>query len=152
MNKFILLFIIVSLHQTVASQESLFNGENLEGWNIHGTELWYVDHGLLVCESGPDAKYGYLGTEKFYKNFILNKPLWSSSESTLKIGQSKKEFDEDPVLERMEIQLKASGIKPNKIVFSGVGKTEEELKLAIQKKILLIKVIYILFCCPSAIY
>ena len=52
---------------------------------------------------------------KFYKNFILNKPLWSSSESTLKIGQSKKEFDEDPVLERMEIQLKASGIKPNKI-------------------------------------
>jgi diaminopimelate decarboxylase len=33
--------------------------------------------------------------------------------------------------------LKA-GIKPNKIVFSGVGKTEEELKLAIRKKILLI--------------
>ena len=29
--------------------------------------------------------------------------------------------------------LKA-GIKPNKIVFSGVGKTEEELKLAIKKK------------------
>tara|TARA_B110000027_G_scaffold133656_1_gene162767 strand:- start:633 stop:1862 length:1230 start_codon:yes stop_codon:yes gene_type:complete len=35
--------------------------------------------------------------------------------------------------------LKA-GIKPNKIVFSGVGKTEEELKLAIEKKILLINV------------
>ena len=33
--------------------------------------------------------------------------------------------------------LKA-GIKPNKIVFSGVGKTEEELKVAISKKILLI--------------
>ena len=33
--------------------------------------------------------------------------------------------------------LKA-GIKPNKIVFSGVGKTEEELKIAINKKILLI--------------
>ena len=33
--------------------------------------------------------------------------------------------------------LKA-GIKPNKIVFSGVGKTNEELKLAIKKKILLI--------------
>ncbi len=31
-----------------------------------------------------------------------------------------------------------SGIKPNKIVFSGVGKTEIELKYAIQKKILLI--------------
>jgi diaminopimelate decarboxylase len=35
--------------------------------------------------------------------------------------------------------LKA-GIKPDKIVFSGVGKTEEELKLAIRKKILLINV------------
>ena len=35
--------------------------------------------------------------------------------------------------------LKA-GIKPNKIVFSGVGKTEEELRLAIQKKILLINI------------
>ncbi len=33
-----------------------------------------------------------------------------------------------------------AGIKPSKIVFSGVGKTEEELKLAINKKILLINV------------
>ena len=31
-----------------------------------------------------------------------------------------------------------AGIKPKKIVFSGVGKTEEELKIAISKKILLI--------------
>ena len=31
-----------------------------------------------------------------------------------------------------------SGIKPNKIVFSGVGKTSKELKFAIKKKILLI--------------
>jgi len=35
--------------------------------------------------------------------------------------------------------LKA-GIKPNKIVFSGVGKTEEELKIAIKRKILLINI------------
>ena len=33
-----------------------------------------------------------------------------------------------------------AGIKPNKIVFSGVGKTEEELRLAIKKGILLINV------------
>ncbi len=33
-----------------------------------------------------------------------------------------------------------SGIKPNKIVFSGVGKTEDEIKLAIRKNILLINV------------
>ena len=35
--------------------------------------------------------------------------------------------------------LKA-GIKPSKIVFSGVGKSEEELRLAIRKKILLINI------------
>jgi len=30
-----------------------------------------VEDGVLVCESGPDKKYGYLATEKFYKNFDL---------------------------------------------------------------------------------
>ncbi|MPR34528.1 3-keto-disaccharide hydrolase [Salmonirosea aquatica] len=49
----------------------LFNGKNLNGWDIKGTEKWYVDNGDLVCESGPDKAYGYLATEKFYKNFDL---------------------------------------------------------------------------------
>ena len=52
--------------------KNLFNGKDLKGWIIYGTEKWYVEDGLLVCESGPEKKYGYLGTEKFYKNFILN--------------------------------------------------------------------------------
>ena len=51
---------------------SLFNGENLDGWIIYGTEKWYVENGELVCESGPDKAYGYLGTEQFYDNFILD--------------------------------------------------------------------------------
>lgn len=50
---------------------SLFNGQDLEGWEIYGTEKWYVDNGELICESGPDAQYGYLGTDKHYQNFIL---------------------------------------------------------------------------------
>ncbi len=50
---------------------SLFNGKDLSGWTIHGTEKWYVDKGELVCESGPDKQYGYLSTDKNYKNFIL---------------------------------------------------------------------------------
>ena len=57
---------------SLSGQESLFNGKDLEGWTIHGTELWYVEDGLLICESGPDAQYGYLATEKHYKNFELN--------------------------------------------------------------------------------
>ena len=52
-------------------KESLFNGKDLTGWKIYGTEKWFVEDGLLVCESGPDKKYGYLATEKFYKNFDL---------------------------------------------------------------------------------
>ena len=51
--------------------EPLFNGNNLEGWTIYGTEKWYVDNGELVCESGEDKKYGYLGTDKTYKDFVL---------------------------------------------------------------------------------
>jgi hypothetical protein len=50
---------------------SLFNGKNLEGWEEYGQEKWYVENGLLVCESGPEEKYGYLATEDQYKNFIL---------------------------------------------------------------------------------
>ncbi|HRI78929.1 MAG TPA: DUF1080 domain-containing protein [Cyclobacteriaceae bacterium] len=50
---------------------SLFNGKDLSGWTIHGTEKWYVDKGELICESGPDKQYGYLSTNQPYKNFIL---------------------------------------------------------------------------------
>ncbi|GAB3730562.1 3-keto-disaccharide hydrolase [Spirosoma lituiforme] len=50
----------------------LFNGKDLTGWKIYGTEKWYVENGELICESGPDKKYGYLATEKFYKNFDLS--------------------------------------------------------------------------------
>ncbi len=53
------------------SGTSLFNGKDLSGWNVHGTEKWYVEDGLLVCESGPDEEYGYLSTEKHYKDFEL---------------------------------------------------------------------------------
>lgn len=52
-------------------KQSLFNGKDLTGWTIYGTEKWYVEKGKLVCESGPDKKYGYLATNKFYRDFDL---------------------------------------------------------------------------------
>ena len=52
--------------------KSIFNGRDLTGWKINGTEKWYVDNGELICESGPEKKYGYLSTNKAYKNFILD--------------------------------------------------------------------------------
>lgn len=57
--------------QVKAQYVSLFNGRDLSNWTIHGTEKWYVDKGKLVCESGPDKQYGYLSTNKAYKNFTL---------------------------------------------------------------------------------
>ena len=50
---------------------NLFNGVDLKGWEVYGTEKWYVDNGLLVCESGPDKKYGYLATREYYDDFDL---------------------------------------------------------------------------------
>ena len=55
-----------------ANNIDLFNGLDLSGWIIYGTEKWYVEDGILICESGPNAQYGYLGTDDYYKNFVLN--------------------------------------------------------------------------------
>lgn len=51
---------------------NLFNGKDLSGWEIYGTEIWKVEDGLLVCESGPDKKYGYLATNMYYQDFDLS--------------------------------------------------------------------------------
>ena len=48
---------------------------------------------------------------KFYKRFIIKNVEWSSTETALEPGQRKSDFDKDPVLDRMEIQLKKSGIE-----------------------------------------
>ena len=64
------LFIFFSISLNV-DKIVLFNGTDLTGWKIYGTEKWYVKDNLLICESGPDKGYGYLATEKFYDNFIL---------------------------------------------------------------------------------
>lgn len=53
-------------------KQSLFNGKDLSGWKVYGTEKWYVANGELICESGPDKQYGYLATEKDYKDFELS--------------------------------------------------------------------------------
>jgi hypothetical protein len=58
--------------QTKSDSISLFNGKDLSGWQIYGTEKWYVENGELICESGPDEKYGYLGTEQSFKNMDLS--------------------------------------------------------------------------------
>jgi hypothetical protein len=67
----LLLFITLCATFTAFSQKKLFNGKDLKGWKIYGTELWYVQNGELVCESGPDKEYGYFATEDSFKDFEL---------------------------------------------------------------------------------
>ena len=64
---------IAAVPAPLSAQEpiSLFNGTDLTGWTVHGTERWYVENGELVGESGPDAAYGYLATEASFKDFEL---------------------------------------------------------------------------------
>lgn len=73
MKYFIILFSVVLMAATpqFKGYKSIFNGKDLTGWTAHGTEKWYVHNGELICESGPDKKYGYLSTNKEYKNFVL---------------------------------------------------------------------------------
>lgn len=49
--------------------ERLFNGKDLTGWEIWGTEKWSVDDGTILGESGPDKDDGFLMTNKTYKDF-----------------------------------------------------------------------------------
>ena len=69
--RLIVICLFYSLVTNAQNKVSLFNGKDLSGWKINGTEKWFVDNGDLVCESGPDKQYGYLSTNKTYKNFEL---------------------------------------------------------------------------------
>jgi hypothetical protein len=62
------MFCSLAIAQT---KQSLFNGIDIAGWKIYGTEKWYVEKGELICESGPDKQYGYFATEKEFKDFEL---------------------------------------------------------------------------------
>ncbi|MCF6222470.1 MAG: DUF1080 domain-containing protein [Flavobacteriaceae bacterium] len=61
----------MKIKNTTDKGKSIFNEKNLKGWKIHGTEKWYVNNSELICESGEDKEYGYLATNKKYKDFIL---------------------------------------------------------------------------------
>ncbi len=83
--------------------------------------------------------------KKFYDKFKKVNPLICFSvkaNSNLQILKILKKMGSGADVVSGGELLKAlkSGINPNKIVFSGVGKTEEELRLAIKKRILLINV------------
>ena len=50
---------------------SLFNGKDLTGWTKVGNEKWTVEDGTIHGQ-GVTRQYGYLMTEKDYKDFWLS--------------------------------------------------------------------------------
>ena len=68
---FIAAAFLLSCQSGFSQSTSLFNGRDLSGWQIYGTERWFVEAGELVCESGPDAEYGYLGSDEVFTDFDL---------------------------------------------------------------------------------
>jgi hypothetical protein len=70
--RIVFLLLAVYVNNSIFAQTILFNDSTLDGWMIYGTEKWYVENNELVCESGPDKQYGYLATEKDFKDFELS--------------------------------------------------------------------------------
>lgn len=54
-----------------AGWQSLFNGEDLSGWEKIGNEKWEVVEGAIFGQ-GITNEYGYLATEKSYRDFHLS--------------------------------------------------------------------------------
>ena len=69
-----LVFVVVAVVAKAPPQSgwvSLFNGKDLTGWKNNGEEKWVVEQGTILCESTAN-KYGYLTTEKTYRDFNLH--------------------------------------------------------------------------------
>jgi hypothetical protein len=79
MKRILFLLTFITSVSIAQKAEKLFNGKDLTGWKVYGTEKWYVDKGELVCESGPDKQYGYFATEKAYKDFELTLEFFQES-------------------------------------------------------------------------
>ena len=71
MRNIVFIALLLSSSVLFSQKKTLFNGENLEGWEIFGSELWYVEDGLLIGKNGPNAEFGYLATKEHYQNFEL---------------------------------------------------------------------------------
>ena len=94
----------------------------------------------LYCYSFKKLKNNIMNFKQNFKqiNPIICFAVKSNSNGTILREIGKLGLGADVVSIGELIKALRSGIKPNKIVFSGVGKTENEIKYAIRKKILLI--------------
>ena len=83
----------------------------LPRWNI----LYLVKLKKLLSKFNFFYVYDLQNSSRtsFYRKFLLNITNWSSTETILKKGEKKKDFDNESVLERFKIQLEHSDVKTN---------------------------------------
>ncbi|MDC0628131.1 diaminopimelate decarboxylase [Pelagibacteraceae bacterium] len=121
-------------------QNLRYVGKNLFLEKLSVTNILKKNKTPFYLYSENQIIYNYL---KFTKTFIKTNPIVcfaaksNSNVAILKI-LGKLGAGADVVSGGELLKALKAGIKSNKIVFSGVGKTEEELKIAINKNILLI--------------
>ena len=85
--------------------------KRLPRWNI----LYLVKLKKLISKFDFFYVYDLQNSSRtsFYRKFLLNITNWSSTETILKKGEKKKDFDNESVLERFKIQLEHSDVKIN---------------------------------------
>ena len=83
--------------------------KRLPRWNLF--YLYYLKKKLLSYSFSDVFDLQNSKRTRFYSKYLLNTSKWSSTITTLEVTQKKIDFDKEPVLKRMEIQLKKSGIK-----------------------------------------
>ena len=74
MNRALTLFLLLWPLTSLAQQlQPLFNGENLQGWQVQGEVEWLVQDRALVASGKGD---GFLLTDEEYGDFYLKVEFW----------------------------------------------------------------------------
>ena len=119
-----------------------YSGEKLYIENTSVLAIAKKNKTPFYLYSAKQIKENYLNFTKIFRNINPLMCFAAKANTNLTIMRmlGKLGSGADVVSGGELLKALKAGIKANKIVFSGVGKTEEELKLAIRKKILLINV------------
>ena len=81
----------------------------LPRWNI----LYLIKLKKMVDKFNFSSVYDLQNSSRtsFYRKYLFNIDKWNSTETILKKGTKKSDFDKEPVLERLKLQLENSNIK-----------------------------------------
>jgi len=115
---------------------------NLRVDNIFVSNLTKKYKTPFYCYSLSQIKNNFLKFNNYFKNIKPTVCFSIKSNSNLTLLKELRKIGSgaDVVSEGELLKATKAGINPKKIVFSGIGKTEEEIRKAIKKKILLINI------------